>query len=117
MNLKRLGLATLTVAALALSGCAASASTPDSKSAGGNGETLVIYSTESTMPEFAERFEAETGITLQVISVSSGQGDARVAAEKANPQADVAILRLQPGRGQPRPVPPVRGSRRRVERR
>ncbi|WP_191621785.1 ABC transporter substrate-binding protein [Microbacterium caowuchunii] len=62
------------------------------------------------MPEFAERFETETGITLQVISVSSGQGDARVAAEKDNPQADVAISGSNPADTNPDLYRPFEGA-------
>lgn len=98
-----LAVAMTAVAALALGGCSAEADAPPS------GDTLVIYSTESTMPEFAERYEKETGVRLQVISVSSGESDARVAAEKDNPQADVAISGSNPADARPELYRPFTG--------
>jgi len=95
MTIKKLSIAAIAAVAVMLSGCAADAGESAS------GETLVIYSTESTMPEFAERFQSETGIELQVVSVSSGQSDARVAAEKDNPQTDVAISGSSPADSNP----------------
>lgn len=94
----------LVSAAVLLAACSAPADDPDS-----TGDSLVIYSTESTMPEFAERFERETGTKLQVISVSSGESDARVAAEKDNPQADVAISGSNPADDHPELYRPFDG--------
>lgn len=106
MKFNRLGVAAIAAAAIALSACSA----PSEPTGNGGAETLVIYSTESTMPEFAERFESETGITLQVVSVSSGQSDARVAAEKDNPQGDVAISGSSPADSNPELYRPFEGA-------
>lgn len=98
-----LAVAAVAMASVALGGCSAPSETPAS------GDTLVIYSTESTMPEFAERYEKETGTRVQVISVSSGESDARVAAEKDNPQADVAISGSNPADAHPELYRPFTG--------
>ena len=107
MDIKRFSVIALAASVLALSACSAPT---ESGGAESSGETLVIYSTESTMPEFAERFKSETGIELQVISVSSGQSDARVAAEKDNPQTDVAISGSNPADAAPELYRPFEGA-------
>lgn len=95
MKLKRIGLVAIAAGAVILSGCSAPTESND------RDDKLVLYSSESTMPEFAKRFEQEEGITVEVVEVSSGQSDARVSAEKDNPQSDVAISGSYPSDSHP----------------
>jgi len=54
-------------------------------------QTVVLYSahTQEIIDALVPRFEAETGITAEVVKMGSSDVVARVKAEQANPQCDV----------------------------
>lgn len=60
--------------------------------AGGSGK-VVVYAAlnESDMVTLKERFKQDTGIDVEYLIFSAGDGSARVLAEKDNPQADVFV--------------------------
>lgn len=56
-------------------------------------DTLTFYSSGpgGLAEALAERFEAETGISVNLFQATTGQVMARLEAEEANPQADVVV--------------------------
>ena len=54
-------------------------------------EKVVIYSPhgEVMLTDLADRFESETGITVEFLTAGGGELVDRIRAERANPQADV----------------------------
>jgi iron(III) transport system substrate-binding protein len=83
-------------AMLCLSGCANGAPADNAS------ESLVIYSGEEVMQDFADRYTAEhPNVEIKVVAGSSGELNARVAAEKANPQGDINDSGTEPSRTNP----------------
>lgn len=65
-------------------------------------EKVVIYSAEEVLQDFAARYMKEhPGVNVQVLLGSSGENNARVAAEKDNPQGDVTISGTDPSLANP----------------
>ncbi len=91
-----------TAAVLSLAACGGTAGTSSapsseaqstgSKAAAGSGK-LVVYAAlnESDMVTLKKRFKEDTGIDMDYLIFSAGDGSARVLAEKDSPQADVFV--------------------------
>ncbi|MDX3929527.1 MAG: extracellular solute-binding protein [Shinella sp.] len=63
---------------------------------------LVIYSAEEAVQDFAERYMREhPNVDVQVLMGSSGETNARVAAERHAPQGDVTISGTDPSQANP----------------
>ena len=93
---KRLSLIGITAAtAIALTGCAAGAETPDAgtDAAEGSAETLIVYTNSNSdgRGEWITEQAAEAGIEIEIVGLGGADLTNRIIAEKNNPVGDVVF--------------------------
>ncbi len=63
---------------------------------------LVIYSAEEVVQDFAKLYmQKNPTVTVKVLAGSSGEANARVAAEKDNPKGDITVSGTDPSQANP----------------
>lgn len=96
MNKKLLALGTVALAAMSLFAAGAKESNPVTAEKL-SGKVVVYCPSPTTLSDkIAEGFEAKTGVKVEMFQGTTGKINARLEAEKDNPQADVVIMASWP---------------------